>query len=57
MDKVSCNGVCVGDILYNFEQKYVVVKVCYEQILKGLNYEYDLIEFEKVWFEGIEYLK
>ena len=29
----------------------------HEQILKGLNYEYDITEMEKAWFEGIEYLK
>ena len=28
-----------------------------KQILKGLNYEYDITEMEKAWFEGIEYLK
>ena len=28
-----------------------------EQILKSLNYEYNLDEIEKAWFEGIEYLK
>ena len=56
-DKVSRNGVRVGDILHNFEQKYAAAKARHEQILKGLNYEYDLTELEKAWFEGIEYLK
>ena len=32
-------------------------KARHEQILKGLNYEYDLSELEKAWFKGIEYLK
>ena len=56
-DKVSRNGVRVGDILHNFEQKYAAAKARHEQILKDLNYEYDLTELEKVWMEGIEYLK
>ena len=56
-DKVSRNGVRVGDILHNFEQKYGAAKARHEQILKSLNYEYDLTELEKAWIEGIEYLK
>ena len=42
-DKVSRNGVRVGDILHNFEQKYGAAKARHEQILKSLNYEYDLM--------------
>ena len=56
-DKVSRNGVRVGDILHNFDQKYAAAKARHEQILKSLNYEYDLTELEKAWLEGIEYLK
>lgn len=56
-DKVSRNGVRVGDILDNFDQKYAAAKARHEQILKGLNYTYDLTEIEKAWMEGIEYLK
>ena len=56
-DKVSRNGIRVGDILDNFDQKYAAAKARHEQILKGLNYEYDLTEMEKTWMEGIEYLK
>ena len=41
----------------NFEQKYGAAKARHEQILKSLNYEYDLTELEKAWMEGIEYLK
>ena len=56
-DKISRNGVRVGDILHDFDKKYAAAKARHEQILKGLNYEYDLSELEKAWFEGIEYLK
>ena len=56
-DKISRNGVRVGDILHDFDKKYAAAKARHEQILKSLNYEYDLTELEKAWFEGIEYLK
>ena len=56
-DKISRNGIRVGDILEDFETKYAAAKERHENILKSLNYEYDLTEIEKKWFEGIEYLK
>ena len=56
-DKISRNGVRVDDILHDFDKKYAAAKARHEQILKGLNYEYDITEMEKAWFEGIEYLK
>ena len=56
-DKISRNGVRVGDILDNFEQKYKAAIARHEQILKSLNFEYDLKSIEKDWFDGIEYLK
>ncbi len=56
-DKVSRNGVRVGDILYGFQEKYGKAKARHEQILKSLNYSYDLTEMEKAFFEGIEYMK
>ena len=56
-DKISRNGVRVGDILHDFDKKYAAAKARHEQILKSLNYEYELAEMEKAWFEGIEYLK
>ena len=56
-DKVSRNGVRVGDILHDFENKYAKAKVRHEEILKSLNFSYDLTEVEKEWMEGIEYLK
>ena len=56
-DKVSRNGLRVGDILGHFSEKYDLAKKRHEQTLKSLNFEYDLTELEKTWFEGIEYLK
>lgn len=56
-DKISRNGVRVGDILRNFDEIYTSTKGRHEQILKSLDYTYDLTEAEKAWFEGIAYLK
>lgn len=57
-DKVSRNGLRVGDIFDNFEEKYNTHKARHEQILKSLNYtDYDISEVEKKWMEGIEYIR
>lgn len=57
-DKVSRNGLRVGDICDNFEEKYQAHKARHEQILKSLNYtDYDISEVEKKWMEGIEYIR
>ena len=56
-DKVSRNGLRVGDILENFDQKYVKAKAKHEQILKSLNFEYNIDALEQEFFEALEYLK
>jgi len=56
-DKVSRNGVRVGDILHNFEEKYNTAITRHKEILKQYDFEYDLPELEKAWFEGIECIK
>ena len=56
-DKVSRNGLRVGDLLHNFNEKYAAAKARHEQILKDMNFAYDITDTEKAWFEGIEYLK
>ena len=56
-DKVSRNGLRVGDILDHFEEKYAKAKARHEAILKSLNFEYDITEVEKKWLEGVEYLR
>ena len=56
-DKVSRNGLRVGDVLYHFEDKYAAAKKKHEAIVKALNYRYDITELEKEWFEAIAYLK
>ncbi|NMA73557.1 MAG: adenylosuccinate synthase [Bacteroidales bacterium] len=56
-DKVSRNGLRVGDILHQFEEKYDRLKQKHESLLKSLNFSYDIAEEEKEWLEGIAYLK
>ncbi|MEE1184003.1 MAG: adenylosuccinate synthetase, partial [Paludibacteraceae bacterium] len=56
-DKISRNGLRVGDILCNFEEKYAKAKARHEDILKSMNYEYDITELEAQWLEAIAYLK
>lgn len=56
-DKISRNGVRVGDILHNFEEKYTTAVNKHKTILKHYNFDYDLSQLEKEWFEGIEALK
>lgn len=57
-DKTSRNGLRVGDILDNFQEKYEVHKSRHLDMLKALHFtDFDLEETEKHWMEGIEYLK
>lgn len=57
-EKASRTGLRVGDILENFPQKYAALKARHEQILRDLNYtDYDITEEEKLWMEGIEYMR
>ena len=56
-DKISRNGVRVGDIFLDFKKIYEVAKARHENILESLGYNYDIDELERQWFEGVEYLK
>ena len=58
-DKISRNGLRVGDILDNFEAKYEVHKARHIKMLEALKWTdfSELKEMEKVWLEGISFLK
>lgn len=56
-DKISRNGLRVGDILHDFEKKYAEAKRRHENMLRGMNYGYNIADLEKPWFEALEYLK
>lgn len=56
-DKISRNGLRVGDILENFDEKYAALKKRHELLLRSMAYPCDVTEAEKQWFEGVEYMK
>jgi adenylosuccinate synthase len=56
-DKVSRNGLRVGDLLHNFDEKYAAAKARHERMIRALNYEYDITELEQQWMEAVEFLK
>ena len=56
-DKAARTGLRVGDILSNFAEKYAAAKERHEQILRRLGYEYDITAEERLWLEGVEYMK
>ena len=57
-DKASRNGLRVGDILRpDFNELYKDHLDAHLRILKNYNFSFDLKEYEKGWFEGIEMMK
>ncbi|MBP5346705.1 MAG: adenylosuccinate synthase [Bacteroidales bacterium] len=67
-DKISRNGLRVGDILENFETKYAAAKQRHIEMIESLNalalkkggeaVSFDgLDELEKEWMEGVKYLQ
>jgi adenylosuccinate synthase len=57
-DKTSRNGLRVGDILRNnFQDMYNKTLDYHLNMIRSYNFSYDLAEYEKGWFEGIELLK
>lgn len=58
-DKISRNGLRVGDILDGFEEKYEARKQRHLEMLKALNFnDFDgFDEVEAKWMEGIAYMK
>lgn len=59
MDKTGRNGLRVGDILSpSFEERYNRLKEKHLGLLAQYpDFEYDIHQYEKEWFEGIENLK
>lgn len=57
-DKVGRNGLRVGDLLHDFDNKYARVKARHIEILSQHGFDYSaLADIEKEWFEGVEKLK
>ncbi|MDY0199948.1 MAG: adenylosuccinate synthase [Tenuifilaceae bacterium] len=58
MDKTGRNGLRVGDIISpNFMDRYNQLKNKHINILKQYDYQADIEQHEKAWFEGVEVLK
>lgn len=56
-DKISRNGLRVGDIFHDFEQKYSSAKAKHISMLTQLGGDTNVDELETKWMEAIEYLK
>lgn len=59
-DKISRNGLRVGDIQLNFEEKYQARKERHLQMLAQMGYQIDdaaLAQAEKEWMEGVDCMK
>jgi adenylosuccinate synthase len=57
-DKTSRNGLRAGDILLNgFMSMYNGLTASHMTLLRNLGFDFDIREYEKLWFEGIEILK
>ena len=56
-DKISRNGLRVGDVLHDFDRKYASIKLRHENMLRAMNYGYNIAELEREWFSALEYLK
>jgi len=57
-DKIGRNAIRVGDILMpNFWEKYENLKQKHLNRLKTFDFNFDIEEYEKEWFAGIEKLK
>ncbi|MCM1519470.1 MAG: adenylosuccinate synthase [Lachnoclostridium sp.] len=57
-DKVSRNGLRLGDIHHNFDEKYAALRSRHLGMLKALGSEPDNLEaLEKTWMDAIDYLR
>ncbi len=56
-DKISRNGLRVGDIEQDFEQKYRVAKRRHLILLEALGGDTQVDQLEAQWMQGIEYIK
>ncbi|MDE6079176.1 MAG: adenylosuccinate synthase [Duncaniella sp.] len=59
-DKISRNGLRLGDVFCNFDEKFAAQRARHIARLKALGAEPDaekLAELDKAWFEAIDYLK
>lgn len=56
-DKISRNGLRVGDILSDFDAKYAQAKKRHTDMLDAYQCDYNLEGIEEEWLKGVEYLR
>ena len=56
-DKISRNGLRLGDAFYNFEAKYTAARDKHLAQLKAMGENPDISELEAKWLDAIEYIK
>lgn len=56
-DKISRNGLRLGDTSHNFTTKYAAARNRHVAILKSMGEEPEFAELEKKWLDAIEYIK
>ena len=58
MDKTGRNGLRIGDIIQdNFKDKYNALLEKHKELLQIYNFNYNIKEYEKGWWEGIDVLR
>ncbi len=56
-DKVSRNGLRLGDVCHNFDQKYNSARNRHVAMLNSMGENPDFSELEAKWLDAVEYLK
>lgn len=57
MDKTGRNGIRVGDTLaQNFMERYNKLVEKHKRLLSTYDFEYDISDYEKEWFDAVEFL-
>lgn len=58
MDKTGRNGLRVGDVIEpEFQTRYDSLVAKHKKMLSNYDFEYDIVELEKEWMQGINILK
>ena len=56
-DKISRNGLRLGDVLHNFEAKYTAARDKHLAQLKSMGENPDITDLESKWLDAINYIK
>lgn len=56
-DKVSRNGLRLGDIFHDFDRKYAAARAKHVALLEAMGEKPDFAEAEKKWLDALEYIK